>query len=128
MMSRWETMAANLPIIQQRLIALNELHQQGQNERKLRNVEIFSTFFIVFSAFQFSSTLSHYEAEQQALKTSLDANEQLLKQVNRLIFLLFIDFVLRFFQLKTTFQSNLDSLKTQLATIDQKLTTTTGKK
>jgi hypothetical protein len=29
MMSRWETMAANLPIIQQRLIALNELHQQG---------------------------------------------------------------------------------------------------
>lgn len=85
MMSRWETMAANLPIIQQRLIALNELHQQ---------------------AFQFSSTLSHYEAEQQALKTSLDANEQLLKQ------------------LKTTFQSNLDSLKTQLTTIDQKLTTT----
>jgi len=89
MMSRWETMAANLPIIQQRLIALNELHQQ---------------------AFQFSSTLSHYEAEQQALKTSLDTNEQLLKQ------------------LKTTFQSNLESLKTQLATIDQKLTTTTGKK
>jgi len=30
MMSRWETMAANLPIIQQRLIALNELHQQGK--------------------------------------------------------------------------------------------------
>jgi hypothetical protein len=30
MMSRWETMAANLPIIQQRLIALSELHQQGK--------------------------------------------------------------------------------------------------
>ncbi|CAF4373409.1 unnamed protein product, partial [Adineta steineri] len=60
MMSRWETMAANLPIIQQRLIALNELHQQ---------------------AFQFSTALSHYEAEQQALKTSLDSNDQLLKQL-----------------------------------------------
>lgn len=82
MMSRWETMAANLPIIQQRLIALNELHQQ---------------------AFQFSSALSHYEAEQQALKTSLNANDQLLKQ------------------LKTTYESNLDSLKTQLNNIDQKL-------
>lgn len=32
-------------------------------------------------AFQFSSALSHYEAEQQALKGSLDANDQLLKQV-----------------------------------------------
>lgn len=31
MMSRWETMAANLPLIQQRLIALNELHQQGKH-------------------------------------------------------------------------------------------------
>ncbi|UJR35281.1 hypothetical protein I4U23_028044 [Adineta vaga] len=82
MMSRWETMAANLPIIQQRLIALNELHQQ---------------------AFQFSTALSHYEAEQQALKTSLDTNDQLLKQ------------------LKTTFDSNLDSLKSQLNNIDQKL-------
>ncbi|CAF0785447.1 unnamed protein product [Rotaria sordida] len=84
MMSRWETMAANLPIIQQRLIALNELHQQ---------------------AFQFSSALSHYEAEQQALKTSLNANDQLLKQV------------------KTTFESNLVSLQSQLNNIDQKLGT-----
>lgn len=82
MMSRWESMAANLPIIQQRLLALNELHQQ---------------------AFQFSSSLSHYESEQQALKSSLDANDHLLKQ------------------LSTTFQSNLDSLKTQLNSIDQKL-------
>jgi len=85
MMSRWEKMAANLPIIQQRLIALNELHQQ---------------------AFQFNTALSHYEAEQQALKASLDANDQLLKQ------------------LKTTFDSNLDSLKSQLNNIDQKLVTT----
>jgi len=84
MMSRWESMAANLPIIQQRLIALNELHQQ---------------------AFQFSTALSHYEAEQQALKTSLNANDQLLKQ------------------LKTTFESNIDSLKSQLNNIDQKLVT-----
>lgn len=84
MMSRWETMAANLPIIQQRLIALNELHHQ---------------------AFQFSTTLSHYEAEQQALKTSLNTNDQLLKQ------------------LKTTFESNLESLKSQLNSIDQKLIT-----
>ena len=102
-MSRWETMAANLPIIQQRLIALNELHQQGK-EKQTRSTGF--QFSPPFSAFQFSSTLSHYEAEQQALKTSLDANEQLLKQ------------------LKTTFQSNLDSLKTQLASIDQKLTST----
>lgn len=36
----------------------------------------------LFLAFQFSSTLSHYEAEQQALKSSLDANDQLLNQVN----------------------------------------------
>lgn len=57
----------------------------------------------VFLAFQFSSALSHYEAEQQALKTSLDANDQLLKQ------------------LKATYESNLDSLKTQLNNVDQKL-------
>jgi hypothetical protein len=39
--------------------------------------------FIIFVdlAFQFSTALSHYEAEQQALKSSLDANDQLLKQV-----------------------------------------------
>ncbi|CAF3387854.1 unnamed protein product [Rotaria sp. Silwood1] len=84
MMSRWESMAASLPIIQQRLIALNELYQQ---------------------AFQFSTALSHYEAEQQALKTSLDANDHLLKQ------------------LKTTFESNLVSLQSQLNNIDQKLVT-----
>jgi hypothetical protein len=38
-------------------------------------------FIFVYLAFQFSTALSHYEAEQQALKTSLDANGQLLKQV-----------------------------------------------
>jgi len=44
MMSRWETMAANLPIIQQRLIALNELHQQG---KKFDRKEIL--YFLLFS-------------------------------------------------------------------------------
>ncbi len=92
MMSRWETMAANLPIIQQRLIALNELHQQGKRKNFL-----FLFKFVCFPiAFQFSSALSHYEAEQQALKTSLDANDQLLKQVivNIKLLLLFIYFYL----------------------------------
>jgi len=88
LMSRWESMAANLPAIQERLVALNDLHHQ---------------------AFQFSSTLTHYDAEQQALKMSLDANDQLLKQ------------------LKTTFQTNLESLKTQLESVDHKLATTNKK-
>lgn len=35
MMSRWETMAANLPLIQQRLIALNELHQQSKHSNRI---------------------------------------------------------------------------------------------
>ena len=78
MMSRWESMAANLPIIQQRLVALNELHQQGKRFEPSRRHRL---EICVCLAFQFSSTLSHYEAEQQALKTSLDANDQLMKQV-----------------------------------------------
>ncbi len=87
MMSRWETMAANLPLIQQRLIALNELHQQGNTFIIGNRIFNFSIFFCL--AFQFSTGLSHYEAEQQALKTSLDANDQLLKQVR-------IEFILSF--------------------------------
>jgi len=41
MMSRWETMAANLPLIQQRLIALNELHQQGNTFIIVNQIFIF---------------------------------------------------------------------------------------
>ncbi|CAF1177352.1 unnamed protein product, partial [Didymodactylos carnosus] len=75
MMSRWENMAASLPAIEERLVVLNSLHQRA---------------------------LSHYDAEQQALKASLDSNEQLLNK------------------LKTTFHTNLESLKTQLEFIDSK--------
>ena len=53
MMSRWETMAANLPIIQQRLIALNELHQQSKEliiKQKLELLFYFS-FSIQFNTF-----------------------------------------------------------------------------
>ena len=77
MMSRWESMAANLPIIQQRLLALNELHQQGEPSRGQSEF----MYSLLTLAFQFSSSLSHYESEQQALKSSLDANDHLLKQV-----------------------------------------------
>ncbi|CAF0753377.1 unnamed protein product [Didymodactylos carnosus] len=82
MMSRWENMAASLPQIEERLVALNALHQR---------------------AFQFSSALTHYNTEQQTLKTSLDSNDHLLKQ------------------LKTTFQTNLELLKTQLESLDRKI-------
>ena len=53
MMSRWETMAANLPVIQQRLIALNELHQQGTHESHplKSNLILLFSFSIQFSTF-----------------------------------------------------------------------------
>ncbi len=52
MMSRWETMAANLPIIQQRLIALNELHQQG---KKFDRKEILLYFLLFSFSIQYST-------------------------------------------------------------------------
>ncbi len=53
-------------------------------------------FSFIYLAFQFNTALSHYEAEQQALKTSLDANYQLLNQVTIRLILLFLFFIFLF--------------------------------
>jgi hypothetical protein len=54
MMSRWETMTANLPVIQQRLIALNELHQQGKifdRKNVIIDFSLIFSFSIQYSTF-----------------------------------------------------------------------------
>ena len=109
MVAKWKDTSSMVPILVERLAALNEIHQR---------------------AFEFPSIVSRLDVEQQEIKQRLETSADVLIKVLNVLINLLINKILNIFnfKLKKNLDDNLESIKNNFAALNERMQLLNGEK